>query len=96
MYVVPAFAILALIPRGALDGSRRWGRWSRGRTGVGKAGAADPAPVRDVAVGAPRCAVAVAVVGAARCLAGDEVTGARAQVRGWESEHVDYGGCGEE
>lgn len=96
MDIVPAFLIHGLVSRGALDGSRRRNWWSCGRTGIWEAGATDPAPVGDVAVGAPCSAVAVAVAGAVGYLAGDKVTGARGEVRGWKSDHVDHGGHGGE
>ena len=93
MDIVPAIIVHGLVPGGALEGSRRRGWWSCGRTGVGEAGATDPAPVGDVAVGAPRCAVAVAVAGAIVGLARYKVTGARAEVGGWESDRVNHRGC---
>lgn len=96
MDIVPAFTVRGLASRGALDGSHRRNWWSCGRTCVRKAGAIDPAPVGDIAVGAPRSAVAVAVIGAAVCLAGEKVTPSRVPVRGWKSVHVDHGGDGGE
>ena len=96
MDIVPAFFIRGLASRGALDGSHRWNWWSCRRTCVRKASAVDPAPVGDIAVGAPSSAVAVAVIGAAVCLAGDKVTACRIPVRGWKPVHVDNGGDGNE
>lgn len=96
MDIVPAFTIRGLASRGALDGSHRRNWRSCRRTCVRKASAIDPAPVGDIAVGAPRSAVAVAVIGAAVCLAGDKVTAGRVPVRGWKSVHVDHGGHGGE
>ena len=96
MDVVPAFFIRGLASRSALDGSHRRNWWSCRRTCVRKASAVDPAPVCDIAVGAPFSAVAVAVIGAASCLAGDKVMAGRIPVRGWKSVHVDNGGHGDE
>ena len=110
MHIVPAALVRLLIPRRALDGSRRRGCGSAGwgaggcRSGSTRAAGAgggelvtrEPAPVGDVAVGAPGRAGAIAIVGAVGSvgLAEGEVAGRQAELIMAESGDVDHGGHG--
>lgn len=72
---------------------RGWWK-SRLRTGVRKTVATDPAPVGNVAIGTPRCAVAVAIIRASVCLPSQDITSVQAAVGIWESDCIDHGGYG--
>ncbi len=92
MDIVPAFLIHSFVPGGALYGPCRRDWWSCGRTGIWETGATDPAPVCDIAVGAPGRAIAIAVAGAIIDLASHKITVACAEVRVWKSDGVDHRG----